>query len=196
MGETNTIQSVSLAFIRTIQDFSQYLAHQNALGNRELTLSQTSQKTVDAWGKPRETAAAFFCQGPIKADLFFVDSEGSFFSGKSGELLVKILNAMHVTPESVFICNASDPASIHGQIQQREPKILITLGQRAGQLLLNLSSPLEQFQGRFHPYNGIQDNGIQVMPTLHPSTLLTQPGLKRRVWEDMQQVMQVLGISP
>lgn len=191
MGKTNTIQTVSSEFIRTIQDFSQYISHQTALGNTDLTLSQTSQNTMDRWGRPGKKTAPFFFQGPKNADLFFIDSEGSFFKGKRGGLLAKILAAMQLTPESVLICNVSDAASIHTKIKQTKPKILITLGQEAGRLLLNITSPMEQFQGKFHTYNG-----IQVMPTLHPSALLAQPGLKRKVWEDMQQVMRLPGLFP
>ena len=190
MGKINTIELVSSEFIRTLQDFSQFISHQAALGNTDLTLSQESQDTMDRWGRPREKAVPFLFQGPKNPDLFFVDSEGSFFNGKRGELLGKILNAMHVTPESVFICNASDAASIHTKIKQTAPKILVTLGPQAGQLLLNITSPMEQFQGKLHTYNG-----ISVMPTLHPSALLAQPVLKRKVWEDMQQVMQLTGLS-
>ncbi|RLB93753.1 MAG: hypothetical protein DRH26_03085 [Deltaproteobacteria bacterium] len=191
MGENTTIQSVSLEFIRTIQDLSQYIAHQNALGNTEFPLSQESHKMMETWGTPSKQAVSFLFQGPKNADLFFVDSEGSFFKGKRGALLGKILNAMHLTPESVFICNASDAASIHTLIKQTAPKMLITLGPRAGHLLLNITSPMEQFQGKLHTYNG-----ISVMPTFHPSALLAQPGLKRKVWEDMQQVMQLSGLFP
>ncbi len=191
MGENTTIQSVSLEFIRTIQDLSQYIAHQNALGNTEFPLSQESQKMMETWGTPSKQAVSFLFQGPKNADLFFVDSEGSFFKGKRGALLGKILNAMHLAPESVFICNASDAASIHTLIKQTAPKMLITLGPRAGHLLLNITSPMEQFQGKLHTYNG-----ISVMPTFHPSALLAQPGLKRKVWEDMQQVMQLSGLFP
>ena len=191
MGKTNTIQSVSSEFVRTIQDLSQYLSHQIALGNTDFILSPASKNTMDKWGKPRNNTLPFLFVGPKNADLFFVDSEGSFFSGKRGELLGKILAAMHVTQESVFICNASDALSIHTKIEQTAPKILITLGEPAGQLLLNTTSPIDQFQGKLHSYDK-----ISVMPTFHPSALLDQPGLKRKVWEDMQQVMHLLGLFP
>lgn len=190
MGENNTIQSISSEFVKTIQDVSQYISHQRQLGNGEFTVSQKSVETINAWGKPRATPAVFRFQGPENARLFFVDSEGLFFAGESGGLLVKILAAMGMTPESVFICNASDANSLHARLQKNRPKIVITLGQRAGQLLLNLTIPLEQFQGKLHSCHG-----IQVMSTFHPIALLEQPGLKRKVWEDMQQVMQVAGLS-
>ncbi|MBU0971422.1 MAG: uracil-DNA glycosylase [Proteobacteria bacterium] len=189
MGENNTIQSISLAFIRTIQDVSQYVSHQRALGNTALKISAPCRATMDAWGKPKKNPAFFF-QGPTDAPLFFVDSEGSFFNGEAGALFVKILGAMKLGPESIFVCNAIDARSIHDRIKINQPAIVITLGQKAGQLLLNLESPIEHFQGKFFSHEG-----IRVMPTFHPSTLLEQPGLKRKVWEDMQQVMKQAGLS-
>jgi len=190
MGENNTIQSISSEFIKTIQDVSQYIAHQRALGNGKFSFSPNSLETVNSWGKLKATPVAFRFQGPENARLLFVDSEGLFFAGESGGLLVKILAAMGVTPESVFICNAVDANSLHTRVQKNRPKIVIALGQRAGHLLLNLTIPLEQFQGKFHSCHG-----IQVMPTFHPTALLAQPGLKRKVWEDMQQVMQAAGLA-
>jgi uracil-DNA glycosylase len=191
MGKNTTIQSVSWEFVRTLEDLSQYLSHQMALGNTDLILSREGQNTMDNWGRPSKPSRPFLFQGPKNADLFFIDSEGSFFKGKRGELLGKILAAMHTTPESVFICNASDKMSMQTKIQQTAPRVLITLGQQAGQLLLNTSSPINQFQGKLHTYDG-----IPVMPTFHPSVLLEQPVLKRKVWEDMQQVMHLLGRFP
>jgi uracil-DNA glycosylase family 4 len=212
--EKHTIQSVSRDFVKTIQDFSQYISHQKALGNNDLTISRSALERMNTWGLPpkkipsqkkilpqnkvpfppkvlpQKKVPPFFFQGRENSRVFFVDSEGSFFNGKSGALLVKILKAMEMTPGSVSICNAPDLDSIHACIQKNQPKIIIALGQRAGQLLLNTQSPLESFQGRFHTYNG-----IQVMPTFHPSILLDQPGLKRKVWDDMQQVMKLAGSS-
>lgn len=190
MGENNTIQSVSLAFVRTLQDFSQYISHQKALGNT-MNLSRESLSAMDAWKTLEKMGQRFFCQGPENAPAFFVDSDGTFFKGESGALFVKILNAMGMTPESIFICNAPNTGSLHNQVLKSNPKIIITLGERAGQVLLNLGVPLEQFQGKFHSHKG-----VQVMPTFHPSALLQQPDLKRKVWEDMQQVMQLLETSP
>ena len=190
MGENNTIQFISSEFIRTVQDVSQYLSHQMVLGNGDFNFSKKSRDTINGWGKPRVIPPVFRFQGPENAALFFVDSEEAFFNGASGGLLVKILTAMGMTPETVFICNAVDADALHALIKKNHPKMVITLGVLAGQRLLNLDFPLEQFQGRFHSCHG-----IQVMPTFHPSALLVQPGLKRKVWDDMQQVMQATGLS-
>ncbi|OQY49550.1 MAG: hypothetical protein B6230_07915 [Desulfobacteraceae bacterium 4572_89] len=194
--EKHTIQSISRDFVNTINDFSQYISHQKELGNTDLDISGSTLEKVNAWGLPRkkvpppEKPRPFFFQGLEKARVLFVDSEGSFFNGESGALFLKILKAMDMKPQSISICNAPDRAAIHGCIKKNQPQIIVTLGQRAGQLLLNHKVPLESFQGKFHFHNG-----IQVMPTFHPLTLLEQPGLKRKVWEDMQQVMKAAGIS-
>lgn len=184
------IQSISRELVQTIQDLSQYISHQQALGNRDLNLSASARTIMETWGLPFKKKAPFFCQGPKNAQVFMVDSEGSFFSGDSGALLIKILKAMNLTPESVFICNATDMRSLHTRIKNHQPKVVVTLGQRAGRLLLNTRSDLEQFQGKFHSYHG-----VCVMPTFHPTTLLARPELKRKVWTDMQQVMKQAGLA-
>ena len=113
--------------------------------------------------------------------MFILDSTAGFFKGDSGILLVKILAAMDLVPESVFICNAADLKSVHDKISNISPEVIITLGSRAARLLLDSGKSLEACRGRFHDYHG-----IKLMPTLHPALLLKQPSLKREVWEDMQ----------
>jgi uracil-DNA glycosylase len=189
MGEKNTIQSLASEFLGTIQDFSQYISHQNSLGNTDFKVSDTSKITMAQWGRPKKKAPFLF-QGSEKSKIFFIDSEGSFFSGEQGGLLVKILTAMKLTKESVFICNAQNPSAINARIKKIKPEVIITLGQTAGQLILNLNCPIEEFQGKFHSHEG-----IKVMPTFHPKALLERPGLKRKVWEDMQKVMEEAGLN-
>ncbi len=191
MGNRAPIQSVAREFVQTLRDLSQYLGHQRSLGNRDLKISKSSLDLIHAWGGDGKKSMPFICQGPDTARVFIVDSEGSFFKGEAGALLVKILTAMNLTPESVFICNASELRPIHTRIKRYQPLVVVTLGERAGQLLLNTPAALEKFQGRFHLYHG-----VSIMPTLHPSVLLVQPQLKRTVWEEMQQVMKQAGLAP
>jgi DNA polymerase len=134
--------------------------------------------------------SSFFFQGPETADIFILDSEGGFFKGDSGALLKRILGAMTLAPDAVFICNTGDIPAVHQKIKTISPKIIITLGRLAGQALLGLDQPLEKFRGKFHQYYG-----IRVMPTFHPSFLLEQPQYKRQVWEDMKQVMEAFGFG-
>jgi len=174
---------------RVIKDFSQYLFYQKQIGNSFFDLSEESNTLINNWGT-KSPSQNFFFQGPETASVFIIDSETQFFKGESGKLLIKILKAMKLSSDSIFICNADDLKSVHEKINDISPKIIITLGTKAGQSLLKIESPLEQFRGRFHKHNG-----ILVMPTFHPSLLLKQPEYKRQVWEDMKLVMEHAGLK-
>ena len=182
--------SIKTEFIRVIKDFSQYLSSQKEIGNTFFGISKNSEDLINNWGTKSRTQDLFFFEGPENALIFIIDSEGSFFKGQSGELLIKILNAMNLSSDSVFICNAGDARSVHEKIKTICPKIIITLGTKTGQALLNIKKPLEQFRGKFYEYHG-----IKVMPTYHPSLLLKQPQFKRQVWEDMKLVMEYVGLK-
>ena len=192
-GVQNESLLVKNQFIHVLKDFSQYLLQQKQGGNNFFEISKKSERKVNNWGRnwgSRDGAQEnFFFQGPENAKVFILDSSTGFFKDKSGELLIKILAAMKLTTDSVFICNADNPESVNAKIKTILPKVIITLGEKAGQSLLKIQQPLEKFQGRFHEYYG-----IKVMPTFHPSLLLKKPEFKRQVWEDMQQVMEYTGI--
>lgn len=186
----NDADSIKTQFVRVVKDFSQYLSFQHRTGNTFLNLSEKSSNLIENWGQNREISDPFLHQGPENADLFIIDSESAFFKGESGELLIKILKAMKLSAESVFICNiVNDLKYVHAKIETISPKVIITLGTKAGQSFLDTSKDLETFHGRFHDYKG-----IKVMPTFHPSLLLQKPQFKRQVWDDMKKVMQYAGI--
>ena len=132
----------------------------------------------------------FFSQGPENAGIYILDSIGRFFKGKSGELLIKIMGAMNLSIDQVFICNVDDIPAVCKQIDNNIPKVIITLGSKAGKILLNTDQPLESFRGKFFKFHG-----IRVMPTFHPSLLVKDPKYKRQVWEDMKQVMTYAGLN-
>lgn len=183
---------IEAEFVRVIKDFSQYLARQKQMGNTCLGISKKSKDQMNKWGNTWEsqTRDLFLFQGPENAAVFIIDSEGGFFKGESGDLLIKILNAMNLSSDSVFICNADDFKSVKKKITIISPEIIVTLGTKAAQSLLNIRQPLDQFQGKLQEYHG-----IKVMPTFHPSLLLKQPQFKRRVWEDMKRVMELAGLK-
>lgn len=185
----NEPASIRTQMLQVIKDFSQYLTVQKKKGNTFLNLSENSEALIQNWGIKKQ-AVDFFFEGPHDAAIFIIDSEACFFKGKSGELLVKILKAMNLPAESVFICNADDLVSVHAKIRTISPKMIITLGTKASQSLLNIKVPLEQFRGQFYEF----DN-IKVMPTFHPSRLLKNSEYKREVWEDMKRVMENLGLN-
>ena len=132
------------------------------------------------------------------------DLKGVPFVGEAGQLLEKILLAMNLSRESVYICNVikcrppgnRDPHPdeisacepfLKQQLALIKPEIIITLGRFAAQTLLKTSAPIGKLRGQWREYEG-----IALMPTFHPAYLLRNPSGKRPVWEDMKQVMHRL----
>ncbi len=158
-----------------------------------------------------------FGEGDPAADLMFVgegpgadeDRLGRPFVGRAGRLLDDIIEkGMGLRREQVFIANVikcrppgnrnPEPVEIaactpylHAQIDLIRPKVIVALGKFAAQTLLESKSPISRLRGRFFDYRG-----IRLMPTFHPSYLLRQPGDKKLAWEDIQQVMRLLSLSP
>jgi DNA polymerase len=149
-----------------------------------------------------------FGVGNPAADLMFVgegpgadeDAQGEPFVGRAGQLLTKIIEAMGLGREDVYIANIikcrppgnrlperDEIAACQGflarQIEAVRPKIIVTLGSLAGQILLRTETPVTRLRGLFRDYHG-----TLVMPTFHPAFLLRNPNKKREVWEDMQKV--------
>ncbi len=143
------------------------------------------------------------------------DAQGRPFVGRSGKLLDKIINAMGFRRQDVFICNIlkcrppgnRDPKPdeivkcipyLHRQLEIIDPEIIVALGAHAARTLLNSTKPIGQLRGRFHEYYTSEDaEPIKLMPTYHPSYLLRNYSVdnRRRVWEDMQKVLDELGLD-
>jgi DNA polymerase len=153
-----------------------------------------------------------FGAGNAKAKLVFIgeapghdeDIQGLPFVGKAGQLLTKIIEAMGMKRDDVYIANILKcrppenrtplPAEIlaccdnvRRQIEFINPKMIVTLGKFASQTLLKTETPISALRGKFRSYNG-----IKVMPTFHPAYLLRNPDDKKLVWEDMKKVMKEL----
>ncbi|HEX6900873.1 MAG TPA: uracil-DNA glycosylase [Thermoanaerobaculia bacterium] len=149
----------------------------------------------------------FGCGNP-SAELMFVgegpgadeDRQGLPFVGAAGELLTRIIQAIEMTREQVYIANVvkcrppgnRDPqpdevAACRGYLEKQialvRPKILVALGKVAAQTLLGNDAPIGRMRGQWH-----QVQGIPTMVTYHPAALLRNPALKRPTWEDIQQV--------
>ena len=176
--------------VQVLNAFSQFLNYQKSFGNQSVNISSQGLQTLEKWGTPSRRPPKFSGQGPLDAKIVLVDSEGGFFDGASGQLLVKILSAMQLTPSSVFICNAENFEQLAFHVRKNHPKALIALGEKAGQGLKNSKAPLETFRGSFFNFCG-----VQVMATHHPSDLLKNPALKRAAWDDMKQVMACAGLG-
>lgn len=133
------------------------------------------------------------------------DLQGEPFVGEAGQLLTRIIQAMGFTRDEVYICNVlkcrppknRDPqpdeieacgAFMLRQVLAIAPRAIVALGTFAAQTLLGTKAPISKLRGSFHDYHG-----IPLMPTFHPAFLLRSPEMKRQVWEDMQQVMGLVG---
>jgi uracil-DNA glycosylase len=156
-----------------------------------------------------------FGVGNPNAELMFIgegpgadeDLKGEPFVGRAGQLLTDIIErGMGIARSDVYICNvikcrppenrnpepdevaACEPFMLR-QIEIVKPKVIVGLGTFAVQAVLKVKTPISKLRGRWH-----EVRGIRMMPTFHPAYLLRNPGDKRLVWADVQEVMKVLGI--
>ncbi len=177
--------------------FKVYLNNQKKNNHTYFNLSESSQQLIKQWGMPTESLmpkikpmqnASFNDEGSESSDIFIIDSYGRFFKDESGELLIKILKAMNIASESVYICNAENLQLFKERVIKYSPRIIIALGTKSAQLLLDTNNSIHEIRGQQFTFHG-----INVMPTYHPSRLLKDTGLKRQVWEDMKVVMETIG---
>jgi len=160
-----------------------------------------------------------FGEGSPKARLVFVgegpgreeDLEGRPFVGEAGKLLTRIIKAMGLTREEVYICNVvkcrpprnRDPEKdeieaclpfLRQQLNIIRPEVICVLGRIAGQHLLRMDFKITKERGKWHSYMD-----IPVMPTYHPAFIVRnrqrERELKGQVWEDVKQIMTHLGLE-
>jgi uracil-DNA glycosylase family 4 len=153
-----------------------------------------------------------FGVGNPEADLMFVgeapgadeDEQGIPFIGRAGQLLTKIIEAIGLRREDVYIANiikcrppqnrnpepdevATCEPFLFQQIDVIQPKIIVALGKYAAQTLLRSDTPISRLRGQQFDYRG-----AKLIPTFHPAYLLRNPSSKREVWEDMKLVKTLL----
>jgi uracil-DNA glycosylase len=151
-----------------------------------------------------------FGQGSPQARLLFVgegpgqdeDLAGEPFVGAAGQLLTRIIEAIQLRREEVYIANvvkcrppgnrtpqpdeiATCSPFLRRQIAAIRPRVICTLGGCAAQTLLGTAEPISKLRGQFYDCGG-----IRVLPTFHPAYLLRNPEKKREVWEDMKRLMK------
>jgi uracil-DNA glycosylase len=162
-------------------------------------LYSTATQSVPGEGNPD---ADFMCVG--EAPGATEDETGRPFVGAAGQLLTKILEAIDLKREDVFICNvlkhrppanrnprpeevvACSPYLVR-QIELVKPKVILALGTFAAQTLLNTQTPLGKLRGQVHQYCG-----VPLVVTYHPAALLRNPSWKRPTWEDVQFARRIL----
>ncbi|NWH04624.1 uracil-DNA glycosylase [Desulfobacter latus] len=176
--------------VQALHALSGFLKFQKSLGNRSMTLGQDAMHILDTWGTPSWPPPFFAARGPEDARIVLVDSEGTFFNGDPGSLLVKMLSAMHLAPSGVYICNAADTALLTRHIVTHKPLVVVALGEQACQMMNGTADPLAKIRGNFFQYHG-----VPVMATHHPSALVKTPALKRQAWDDLKQVMACAGLD-
>jgi uracil-DNA glycosylase len=153
-----------------------------------------------------------FGVGNPQADLMFVgeapgadeDIQGIPFVGRAGQLLTKIIEAIDLKREDVYIANVikcrppqnrnPEPDEVETcepflfqQIDIIKPKVIVALGKFGAQTLLRTLDPISRLRGRVFDYRG-----AKLIPTFHPAYLLRNPSSKREVWEDMKLVRKLL----
>ena len=174
------------------------------------SLHQTRTQTVFGQGNP-DARLVFVGEAPG----FEEDNQGLAFVGRAGALLSKMIVAMGLTRETVYICNVlkcrppnnRDPSAdeilscspyLREQLSTINPEVIVSLGSPATKTLLNTAESIGRLRGRFHDYylSGVTGDGssIPLMPTYHPAYLLRNEGEKRKTWDDLQLVMQRLGL--
>jgi DNA polymerase len=156
-----------------------------------------------------------FGVGNPKAELMFVgegpgadeDEQGEPFVGRAGQLLNKMIEAMGLKREQVYIANVvkcrppgnrtperdeCDTCSpfLYRQIDVVKPKAIVALGAVAAKNLLGLNDTMSNMRGRWFDYRG---NQLRV--TYHPAFLLRDPRQKGEAWKDLQEVMRYLGLE-
>ena len=153
-----------------------------------------------------------FGVGSPTASLMFVgegpgedeDRQGEPFVGRAGQLLTKIIEAIGLTRQQVYIANvikcrppgnrnpepdevATCEPFLFEQIAAIHPKVIVALGKFAAQSLLRSTEPITRLRGRVFEFQG-----AALVPTFHPAYLLRNPPAKRDVWEDMKKVRDML----
>ncbi len=166
-------------------------------------LHSTATNAVPGEGNPD---AKFVCVG--EAPGATEDATGRPFIGRAGDLLTKILEAIKLKREDVFICNVlkhrppgnRNPAAeeiaacspyLLQQLAILRPRVILALGTFAAQTLLQTTQPIGKLRGQIHRFYG-----VPLIVTYHPAALLRNPNWKRPAWEDVQLARRIFDNAP
>ena len=167
-------------------------------------LGKTRKNLVFGIGSP-SARLVFVGEGPGGDE----DLQGEPFVGEAGRILNRIIMAMGLKREEVYICNvlkcrpprnrnpekdeiaACSPFLLR-QIQSVKPEVIVALGTFAARTLLDINETITKLRGKFRDFRG-----VPLMPTFHPSYLLHRQGEGNmesfwQVWDDMTQVLRLL----
>ena len=181
---------------------------EEALQCRLCGLRDTCKGVVFGEGDPR-ARLLLIGEGPGQVE----DDTGRPFVGAAGQLLDRILEAVGLRREEVYIANVvkcrppgnriPTPAEraacrpwLDRQIEIIAPAVVVCLGASSAQVLLGDDLRITQARGRWYDYKGDGQgvtNETKVMPTFHPAAILRDPGKRRPVWEDFKKIKEALG---
>lgn len=200
--------------IRLLQ---RYIVQQMELGYREVYfssppsrpgLAELNERVKDCQRCPlaKSRKNLVFGEGNPQAELLFVgeapgadeDLQGRPFVGRAGQLLTRMIEAIGLSREKVYIGNIlkcrppgnRDPLPsevalcrpyLDQQMEMIDPKVICALGRIAAQTLLDTSRSLGELRGLVHPFRG-----RKLLVTYHPAALLRNPHLKRPAWDDLK----------
>jgi DNA polymerase len=183
-----------IAQLPTLDQLAQHVA-----GCQRCALHASAKNPVPGEGNPE---ADFLCVG--EAPGANEDAQGRPFVGDAGQLLTKILGAIQLSRESVYICNVlkhrppgnRDPLPdevqacqpyLLKQIELVRPKVILALGRFAAQTLLQTTTSISGLRGRIHRFHG-----VPLIVTYHPAALLRNESWKRPTWDDVKLARRVL----
>ncbi len=184
---------------------------------KKCPLGVTRLNFVFGVGNP-DSPLVFVGEGPGYDE----DHQGEPFVGRAGQLLNKIISAMTLKREDVYIANITkchpmiDPSNPHKRGNDRpptleemescmpileeqlkiiSPRVICTLGATAAKGLLKTDAPIGTLRGKVFDYQLSDGKNIKLVPTYHPAALLRNPVLKKPCWEDIKTVMKLLGLK-
>ena len=215
-------QDVRKELLALIGQVQSYVLYQKELGLKAFPQSKAASQNLAAvreelgechrcrlsegrknivFGEGNKTARLVFVgEGPGYEE----DDQGRPFVGKAGQLLTRIVAAIGMTRDEVYITNvvkcrppqnrtpwpdeiASCYPFLVKQLKTIRPKVICALGNAAAQTLLDTDAGITTLRGTFHAWEG-----IKVMPTFHPAYLLRNPERKRETWQDMKAIQKEL----
>ncbi len=177
---------------------------------RKCGLCERRTKTVFGSGSPR-ARLVFVGEAPG----FEEDRQGLPFVGRAGDLLTRMIVAMGLRREDVYICNVlkcrppqnRDPSAdeivscrpyLFEQLSIIQPEVIVALGAPAARTLLDTTESIGRLRGRFHDFHisgsAMTGDPTPLMPTYHPAYLLRSPDQKAKAWSDLQAVMKRLDL--
>ena len=175
---------------------------EHVTGCTRCALYQTAKHHVPGEGNPK---AELLCVG--EAPGIHEDEQGRPFVGEAGELFTKILGAIQLAREDVYLCDVlkhrppgnRDPLPdevaacqpyLLRQIELVRPRVILALGRFAAQTLLQTTTGIGALRGRIHRFHG-----VPLIVTYHPAALLRNESWKRPTWEDVKLARRILDAS-